>query len=85
MKTVSIAEARNSLTELVYEAEDGRPVQFTRRGRAVAVLVGEAEYDRLKAAAGSMDFAEWAQTWRSGLPASFEGITPDELARWREV
>lgn len=85
MKTVSIAQARNSLTELVYEAEEGRPVQFTRRGRPVAVLVSEAEYARLKAAAGAAsDFAAWAQAWRAALPAGFEGITSAELARWQE-
>lgn len=85
MKAVSIAQARNSLAELVYEAEEGQPVQVTRRGRPVVVLLSEAEYERLQAAAAMVDFAAWAQAWRGRLPAGFEGITPEELARWREL
>lgn len=85
MKSVSIAEARNSLTELLYEAEEGRPVQVTRRGRAVAVLLSEAEYEHLKAAAAtSADFAAWAQAWRARQTPGFEGVSDAELERWRE-
>lgn len=85
MRTVSIAEARNGLTELLYEAEAGQPVTVTRRGRPVAVLLAEPAYQRLlRAAAGAVDFFAWLETWRSRLPAGFEGITPDELARWGE-
>jgi len=86
MKAVSIAEAKNRLTELLYEAEDGAPVQVTRRGQPVAVLVSETEYLRLKAAAaGAADFAAWSQTWRQQLPAGIEGVTPAELDRWRDL
>lgn len=86
MKSVSIAEARNRLTELIYEAEAGRPVRLTRRGAPVAVLLGDGDYQRLHAAAAAAsDFAAWAQAWRERLPAGFEGITPEELARWREL
>ncbi|WP_028081130.1 type II toxin-antitoxin system Phd/YefM family antitoxin [Solimonas soli] len=86
MKAVSIADAKNRLTELLYEAEEGAPVQVTRRGQPVAVLLSEAEYARLKsAAAGAADFAAWAQSWRQDLPAGLEGITPAELERWREL
>jgi prevent-host-death family protein len=85
MKAVSIADAKNRLPELVYEAEEGQPIQVTRRGRAVAVLVAEAEYERLRAAAALVDFAAWAQAWRGRVPAGFEGITAEELARWREL
>lgn len=84
MKAVSIAQARNTLTELVYQAEEGQPVRFTRRGRPVAVLISEVEYERLRAAAEHADFAAWNQAWRARLPPGFEGITPEEIARWRE-
>ena len=85
MKSVSIATARNTLTELIYQAEKGVPVKLTRRGQAVAVLMAEDEYERLKnAAAAASDFAGWAQVWRSKLATGFEGITADELLRWRE-
>ena len=85
MKSVSIAQARDSLTELLYEAEEGKPVQVTRRGKAVAVLLSEAEYERLKSSAATADFAGWAQAWRSRLPAGFEGVIASELDRWAEL
>jgi len=48
MKRVySVAEARNHLAALVHEAEAGRAVRITRRGKPAAVLVSEGEYDRL--------------------------------------
>ncbi|SER02870.1 prevent-host-death family protein [Solimonas aquatica] len=86
MKSVSIADAKNRLTELLYEAEEGQTLQLTRRGQPVAVLLSEADYLRLRAAAaGSLNFAAWAQQWRSELPAGFEGISAGELERWREL
>jgi prevent-host-death family protein len=42
----SVAEARDRLAELVHEAEQGRPIRITRRGKAAAVLVSEAEFQR---------------------------------------
>jgi antitoxin Phd len=46
-KSASIAEARDRLASLVHEVEDGAPVELTRRGRPVAVLVSYHEYQRL--------------------------------------
>lgn len=46
-KRYSIAAARNSLARLVHEAEAGQPVELTRRGNAVAVVVSVAEYAQL--------------------------------------
>ena len=43
----SIAEARSSLPSLVREVESGRPVELTRRGEPVAVLIGRRQYVRL--------------------------------------
>lgn len=86
MKSVSIADAKNRLTELLYNAEDGQPVQVTRRGQPVAVLLSEHEYLRLKsAAAAAVDFAAWVRNWREQLPAGVEGISAAELERWREL
>lgn len=58
----SIAEARNSLPSLVHEAEQGKPVELTRRGRAVAVILSVTEYQKLT---GSRpDFFESLMQWR---------------------
>ena len=43
----SIAEARNRLAALIHDAEAGSPVRITRRGRPVAVLLSERQYERL--------------------------------------
>jgi prevent-host-death family protein len=45
-KTYSIAEARNDLSNVVREAEAGRPVTLSRRGRPVAVVVSASDYSR---------------------------------------
>ena len=47
-KQYSIAEARNSLPALVHSVEAGTPVEITRRGRPVAVLLSLDEYSRLR-------------------------------------
>lgn len=86
MKILSIAEAKNTLPELIHQVERGEPIQIARRGQVVAALLSEVEYQRLKsAAAASSDFARWAHSWRAQLPPDFEGLTQDEISRWREL
>src|SRR5688572_12596783 len=46
-KRVSIAEARDCLPALIRSVEDGEPVELTRRGKMVAVLVSSRDYERL--------------------------------------
>ena len=43
----SIAEAKNTLPNLVHVAEAGQRVEITRRGKPVAVLLSMDDYDRL--------------------------------------
>ena len=43
----SIAAAKNNLSGLVHEAEQGRAVRLTRRGKPVAVLISTEQYERL--------------------------------------
>lgn len=85
MRTVSIAEAKNRLTELLRDVERGTPLAISRRGRVVAVVIGEGEYERLRTAAGSADFSAWLATWRARAGTGFDGVSPDELARWSQV
>ena len=42
----SIAAAKNNLSGLVHEAEQGHPVRLTRRGKPVAVLISTEQYER---------------------------------------
>ena len=46
-KQLSIADARSNLPKLVREAESGEAIELTRRGEAVAVLIGRKEYEHL--------------------------------------
>jgi prevent-host-death family protein len=46
-KSYSIAAARAQLAELVDQAESGKEVELTRRGKKVAVLLSAAKYARL--------------------------------------
>lgn len=44
----SLAEARSHLSRLVDEVEQGLPVELTRRGQPVAMVVSMADYRRLE-------------------------------------
>jgi antitoxin Phd len=48
----SIAEARNRFTAIVRQAERESPVELTRRGKPVAVILSIQEYRRLSGASG---------------------------------
>ena len=47
---ISIADAKNQLPALIHQAEAGKPVTITRRGKPVAVVVSVQEYEHLRAA-----------------------------------
>ena len=86
MKEASIREAKSSLTSLLREVERGRAVRLTRRGKGVAVLLSEREYERLsKAKRPERDFLRFLAGWRreviaKGLPF----LSDDELAALRD-
>jgi len=48
-RAYSIAEARNNLSALVRQAESEHPVDLTRHGKSVAVLLAKKTFDRLTA------------------------------------
>lgn len=75
MTDFSIAEAKSHFAQLVHRAEGGQPVRITRRGRAVAVLISEADFARLSAPRqGLLDYtrALRAEASQAGL-ALFDG------------
>lgn len=53
----SIAEAKNNLSGLVHEAEQGHPVRLTRRGKPVAVLISTEQYERLSKPGKKMEWS----------------------------
>jgi prevent-host-death family protein len=59
----SVAGARNHLPAVLHEAEHGEPVEITRYGKPVAVLLSAAAYYRLQQ--GRPDLWDAYQAWRS--------------------
>ena len=84
MLEVSIAKARNTLTRLIHQAEDGEPVHITRRGKPVAVLVSRDEYERLESGEPKMDFWQAIEDWRAQAGFDWPELTPDEVDGWRD-
>lgn len=74
-KQYSIAEARDKLASIVHEVEEAGPVKLTRRGKPVAVLITESEYERLKSAKTSF----WAAVENFRATHDLKQISPPEL------
>lgn len=68
----SIAEARAALPSIVDEVADGGPVEITRRGRPIAVVLSLSQYENLKA--GRTTFAESYARFRSAHDLSEVGV-----------
>ncbi len=73
----SISEARSNLPKLVREAERGKAVELTRRGEAVAVLVGRRQYERL--VGHHRSFFDAYKAFRQDIDLADLAINPDEL------
>lgn len=76
-KQHSIAEARSNLPKLVREAESGEPIELTRRGESVAVLIGRKQYARL--ATHARRFSEAWNEFTEEIELSELAIDPDEI------
>ena len=73
----SIADARDHLTQLVHSVEQGKPIEITRRGKRVAILLSAEDFDRLSAHQGSFgsSLAEFRQRWGIAML----DFNPDEV------
>ena len=84
MSQVSIAEAKNTLTRLIYEAERGEVIHITRHGKPVAVLLSEEAYEHLKSREQQTDFWQAIQAWRAQASFDWPELTPEEVDSWRD-
>ena len=84
MLEVSVAKARNALTQLIHEAEGGKVVHITRRGKSVAVLISREEYDRLESQDSKRDFWQAIEDWRAQASFDWPELTPEEVDGWRD-
>jgi prevent-host-death family protein len=73
----SISDARTNLPKLVREAERGKAVELTRRGEAVAVLVGRLQYERLIGRQRS--FFDAYEGFKRDVDLAELAIDPDEV------
>jgi len=58
MRQWQLQEAKARLSELVRSAQDGGPQEITVHGRATAVVISKADYDRLAANKKKPSFVE---------------------------
>ncbi|KAA3664956.1 MAG: type II toxin-antitoxin system Phd/YefM family antitoxin [Chloroflexi bacterium] len=80
----SIAEARNQFAAIVRDAEKtNQPVQVTRRGQPVAVILSAEEYARLIANQPKQDFWTAYLEWRKKWNVDELDMDPDEI--WGDV
>jgi prevent-host-death family protein len=78
----SLAEARSQLPTIVDEAEAGRTIELTRRGKPVAVVVSHREFERLSGNRPSFNeayrtFLQHHSLEEIGLDARFATIVRD--------
>ena len=83
MRTSTIAEAKNNLSQLIHQLETGEVIHLTRYGKPVAVLISEHQYQRTIGADKSLSTA--ILNWRSQLNQSEDiGFSDKELQALRE-
>jgi prevent-host-death family protein len=78
----SIAEARDRLTQLVRDAENGMSVELTRRGKPVAILVSLSEYEKLHKR--GMSFWEALEEFKREVDLKSIGIEPSTFEGLRD-
>jgi len=69
-KSYSIASAQSHLPGILHDVERGEPVEITRRGKPVAVVLSIEAFRRMSGP--KKGFAETYAAWRSS-------VTPDDL------
>ncbi len=77
MKSYSIAEAKSHLGRLVHQVEAGPPVELTRRGQPVAMVVSIRDYQRL--ATPRHDVWDAVLKLRESYDLEALDIEPDEV------
>jgi prevent-host-death family protein len=82
MKTSTIAEAKNNLSQLIHQLESDEAIHLTRHGKPVAVMLSEANYQKLTQK--NKGLFQAIQQWRSQLDAD-SALTDAELKQIRET
>jgi prevent-host-death family protein len=80
-KSYSVAEARNRFTFLLRDAETSTPIEITRHGEPVAVILSWREYLRLSA---RKDFWDSYNSFREVFDLASLQIEPEIFEGTRE-
>jgi len=83
IKHYSIADARHNLAAIVHESEEVGPIQLTRRGEPVAVLLSQADYERLTGP--RRDFWEAYLAFSAVVDRAVLASEPDPFTGVRDV
>ncbi|HAP42587.1 MAG: hypothetical protein A2087_11270 [Spirochaetes bacterium GWD1_61_31] len=70
MTVVALFEAKNRLTDLVRQTEHGPPIEITRHGQPVAMLMGIEQYRQVEAR--TRGFASALELFRADCAASLQ-------------
>jgi prevent-host-death family protein len=83
MSRYSVAEAKNQLPQLLREVEKGKPVEITKHGEPVAVVLSVGDYKQLvsKEKAGSF----WNKVTALRALADFEAVELEDLKNLRDT
>jgi len=80
MKTSTIAEAKNNLSQLIHQLDSDEAIHITRHGKPVAVMLSEANYQKLTQKNNGLFQA--IQQWRNQLDSD-SALTEAELKTLR--
>lgn len=78
MNQVPLFDAKNRLSALVHEVESGAPVELTRHGKPVAVVLGHATYREMQKEHQSFQrrFARFTTNWPVPHPEGPDDTDP---------
>ncbi len=83
MKTLSVAEAKNTLPAAIHDAERGDGIEITRCGQPVAVLISHDRYRALTV--GRTGFRDALKAFLEVPPGSDEApVDAGEVDSWRD-
>ena len=76
-KRYSIVQARQQLAKVVRDAKRGAPVELTRRGELVAVVLSPEAFRRLSQE--PVNFGAFVTSWRREYAVESLALCPEEL------
>ena len=82
MKTRTIAEAKNNLSQLIHQLESDDAIHLTRHGKPVAVMLSETNYQKLTHKGNNLYQA--ILQWRTKLDSD-SALTDSELLNVRSA